>query len=211
MALTPSKTADVFINWPGGSNGSIGEISANQVLKSDTLDVSTIFTAQLYIYFAPTSTSAITVGPELQIQSTPFASGDAGWMPIINSYIFGTTTGNSNAVDGTEAAGSTLIEETTTTGLANGVIVFFKNATLANSEWSFVQSISAGVSFTILDGLTNAQTGSTWYNQGQFYRPIVDLSGVKRLRCVMNNNRNATARTCAIRVGLVELASISTT
>lgn len=208
MALTPSKTADVFFSWGGAT---IKEVAANTIEKSTEIDVSTIFTAQMYIHFAPTSTSAITVGPMLQVQSTPFATGDAGWMPIINPYIFLTTTPNSNAVDGTEAAGSTVIEETTTTGLANGVVVFFKNGTLANSEWAGVWSVTASTSFTLVDGLTNAQTGSTWFNLGQVYRPIVDLSGVKRIRCVVDNNRNATARACVIRVGMVELSSIATT
>lgn len=201
----PTKTSDIFFQF---SANPIVEVSANSFSKSAELDVSTIFSARAYVHFSPTGTGAITVGPEVRIESTPYATGDAGWIPIW-SQIFGVSGPNSSAVDGTEAAGSTLIEETSTTGLANGVYVFFKNSTLQNSEWSFVQSVSGGASFTILDGLTNAQTGSTWFNLAEVYRPILDLSGCKRLRAVANNNRNATARTCAIRIGLVELSGIS--
>ena len=205
---TPTKVDNIFFNFPGAGNGAIVELAANQILKSDELDVAALFSAQLFVDFAPTSVSAITVAPELSIQSTPFPTGNAGWRPIITPFIFGTVAGNSSAVDGTEAAGSTLIEEATTTGLANGQLVFFKNATLQNSEWSWVQSVSAGVSFTLIDGITNAQTGSTWFNLGQYFRPIVDLSVVKRLRAVVNNNRDATARTCALRVGMIQLVSV---
>ena len=202
---TPSKTADVFFQWSGVP---ILEAAANTLTISTEIDVSTIFVAQLYIDFAPTSTTVITVGPQLSIQSTPFSTGSNGWRPIISTYTMSITTPNSHAVDGTEAAASTVIEETTTTGLANGTVVFFKNATLQNSEWRGVWAVSAGVSFTLVDGLTNAQTGSTWFNTGQNFQPIVDLSGIKRIRAVLNNNTNATARACAVRVGMIELASI---
>jgi hypothetical protein len=203
---TPTKVSDVFFLFSGNP---IVEVSANAVAKSTELNVASIFQARLFIDFAPTGVGAITVGPQLTIESTPFAAGDAGWRPIISPYVFDVATPNSSAVDGTEAAGQTLIEESTTTGLANDVRVFFKNSTLQNSEWSRVQAVSAGASFTIFDGLTNAQTGSTWFNLAQYFTPLVDLSGTKRIRAVMNNNRNATARACALRVGLVELSEVS--
>ena len=202
---TPTKTADVFFQWSGVP---ILEASANTLHVSTEIDVSTIFVAQLYIDFAPTSTSAITVGPQLSVQSTPFSTGVDGWRTVISTYTFLVATPNSHAVDGTEAAGSTVIEETTTTGLANNSLVFFKNSTLQNSEWRGVASVDSGVSFTLVDALTNAQTGSTWFNLGQNFNPIVDLSGIKRIRVLVNNNTNATARSCAVRVGMIELASI---
>jgi len=202
----PIKTDNIFFGFGGLP---IIEVAANGISKSDVLDVSTIFLAQLYIHYCPTGVGAITVGPELQIQSTPFPTGDAGWLPIITPIIFGTTTPNSSAVDGSEPVGSTLVEEATTTGLANGQLIFFKNAALQSSEFSRVQAVSGGASFTIFDGLTNAQTGSTWFNQGEHSAPIVDLGGVKRMRAVVNNNRNATARAIALRVGLVQLAQIA--
>jgi len=205
MAI-PNKTDNIFFGFGGLP---IVEVSANGISKSDELNVSSIFIAQLFIDFAPTSVSAITVGPSLEIQSTPFPTGDAGWRAIIAPTVFQTATPNSSAVDGTEAAGSTLIEEVTTTGLANDQLLFFKNTTLQNSEWSKVQAVSAGVSFTIFDGLTNAQTGSTWFNGGEYFTPLVDLGAMKRLRAIVNNNRNATARSLALRVGMVQLSGIS--
>lgn len=115
----PTKTSDIFFQF---SANPIVEVSANSFSKSAELDVSTIFSARAYVHFSPTGTGAITVGPEVRIESTPYATGDAGWIPIW-SQIFGVSGPNSSAVDGTEAAGSTLIEETSTTGLANGVYV----------------------------------------------------------------------------------------
>jgi len=201
----PTKTDNIFFGFGGLP---IVEVVANGISKSDVIDVSTIFLAQLFIYYNPTSVTVITSGPELRIESTPFPTGDEGWNPLIQPLIFSTFTPNSSAVDGAEPAGSTLIEEATTTGLANGQQVFFKNTTLQNSEWSKVQAVSAGVSFTIFDGLTRAQTGSTWFNGGENYQPVLDLGGVKRLRAVVNNNRAATARSLALRVGMVQLSSV---
>jgi len=202
---SPVKVDNIFFGFGGLP---IVEVSANSISKSDELSISGIFMCQLYIEYCPTSVSVITVGAELQIQGTPFPVGNEGWSPVITPAVFGVAAGNSNAVDGTEAAGETLINEVTTTGLANGQIVFFKNSTLQNSEFSRVQAVNAGVSFTIFDGLSRAQTGSTWFNNGEIYAPIIDLGGVKRLRAVVNNNRDATARSIALRVGMVQLSSI---
>ena len=204
--VAPVKVSDIFFPF-GGLN--IVEVSANGISKSDEVNVATIFIAQLFLDFAPTGVGAITVAPEVYIQCTPFATGNEGWRPVIAPFVAGITTPNSSAVDGTEGIGETLIEETVTTGLSNGSMVFFKNASLQNSEWNFVQSVSANVSFTIFDGLTRAQTGSTWFNQAQYYRPIMDLSGCKRLRAFVNNNRNATARACAVRIGMNQLTSVA--
>ena len=202
---TPTKVDNIFFGFGGLP---IVEVSANGISKSDELSVSSIFIAQFFVHYSPTSVAAITVGPELRIESTPFPSGNAGWLPIIAPVIFGINTGNTSAVDGTEAATETLINEVTTTGLANGQLVFFKNSALQNSEFSRVQAVSVGASFTIFDGLTNAQTGSTWFNQGEYFAPLVDLGGVKRLRAVVNNNRDATARSIALRIGMVQLTQI---
>lgn len=203
---TPVKTDNIFFGFGGLP---IVEVPASGISKSDVLNVATIFIAQFFIDYAPTSVTPITVGPELQIQGTPFPTGDAGWRPIIDPNIFGTTTPDATTVDGSEPAGSTLIEEATTTGLANGQLVFFKNSIVQNSEWSRVQAVSAGASFTLFDGLINAQTGSTWFNQGEHFTPLVDLGAVKRIRAVVNNNRHATARSLALRVGMVQLSAIA--
>lgn len=202
----PTKTDNLSFLWAAAA---IIEVAANTVQKSSELDVSTIFLAQLFIDFAPTGVGVITTGPEIRIESNYKTLGSEGWRPVLQPIILATATPNSSAVDGAEAAGQTVIEEATTTGLANGQLVFFKNGTLANSEFHFVDSVAAGVSFTIRDALMNAQTGATWFNGGEFYTPIIDLGGVKRLRAVVNNNRNATARACAVRIGLVELTTVT--
>lgn len=202
---TPVKQDNIFFGFGGLP---IIEVSANSIAKSDVLDVSSVFMAQLFIDYCPTNTGVITTAPELYIESTPFPTGDDAWRPV-KTFGFNILTPSSSAVDGAEPAASTLIEETATGTLANGQLVFFKNASLQNSEWSKVQSVSGGASFTLFDGLKNAQTGSTWFNMGQYITEIIDLGGIKRLRALVNNNRAATARSIAVRVGMVQLTSLT--
>ena len=79
----------------------------------------------------------------------------------------------------------------TTTGLAEGQLPFFKNAgDILDSEMTTVYDITANTDFTIQHGLTNAQTGSTWYNRGEKFFVALDLAAITRLQVVCNNNVN---------------------
>jgi len=167
----------------------ITNVSAGVQSISDELAAGTKLAARIFIDVAPEATNV--PGTEFLIQVNQKASGNDGWVTIW-SVLSSKSTLDSNAVDGTEAAGSTVIEETTTTGLALNAWVFFKNGTLLNSEWAQIVALVASTSFTIRDGLTNAQTGSTWYNQAERFHANIDLDTITRLRVVCNNNYAAS-------------------
>lgn len=175
---------------------------------SSTLDVSTVLAAEIYVDISPEATN--TPGTEIRIETSQKASGNDTWVPITGT-VSTTATVNSNAVDGTENAGATVIEEATTTGLALNQYIFFKNSTIGNSEWGRLVALSASTSFTLQDGLTNAQTGSTWYNRGERFVFFIDCSAIKRLRVVCNNNYGSSTVAVNWRCAVTTLDSISTT
>lgn len=177
---------------------SIQQISAGGNAKSAVQTVTTKFAAQFGIHLGRDDTGgALPVGVTFRIEASMKSSGDDQWFPLAE-YTSGTTTPEAEAVSGTEAAGSTVIEVASTTNLAPGDIVLFKNGTLANSEWGRIVEISANVSITLLDGLTNAQTGSTIYDQGEFWSPVVDLLNVTRLRLHADAGTTGTGRTVIV-------------
>jgi hypothetical protein len=128
----------------------------------------------------------------------------------VTAILSTTATVTSNSVDGTEAAGQTVIEEATTTGLALGQIIFLKNATIGNSEWGKLVAFTASTSFTLQDGITNAQTGSTWYNRGERFAFALDLTPFKRVRVVCNNNYGASAVAVNWRAACITADSLGT-
>lgn len=162
----------------------ITNVAAAAQSISSELSCATNLAAMIFIDVAPEATN--TPGTEFRIEVSQKASGNDTWVPVTR-FLSTTATCNSSAVDGTEAAGQTVIEEATTTGLALGQIIFFKNSTIGNSEWGKLVAFTASTSFTLQDGITNAQTGSTWYNMGERFVAQVDLSCIKRLRVVCNN------------------------
>ena len=100
------------------------------------------------------------------------------------------------ASDAEEAAGQTVIECGATVP-AIGDILFFKNSTIANSEWAnVVARVTTGGSETVTleSGLTNVQAAGTYYTQGEHFVLTIDVEAVTRLRVVANNQKGSTNR-----------------
>ncbi len=161
---------------------SIQQIAALGNVKSAVQTVTSKFAAQFGIHLGRDDTGgALPVGVTFRVEASMKSSGDDQWFPLAE-YTSGTAASFSEAVTGTEAAGSTVIECASTSEFTAGDIILFKNSTLANSEWGRVVSIVTDTSITVLDAITNAQTGSTMYDKGEFWSPVVDLLCVTRLR-----------------------------
>lgn len=184
----------------------ITNIAAAAQQKSSEFTPAGKLVGSFTIDFAPEATNV--PGTEIRIEAAQDSSGNAKWVPIWTALTTKSTV-NNNAVDGTEAIGATVIEEATTTGLALGQFVFFKNGTLGNSEWGRVAALTASTSFTLLDALTNAQTGATWYNQAERFIAVVELLAGMRYRVVINNNYAASSVAVNARVSLVTTDSIA--
>jgi len=137
--------------------------------------------------------AAVGQGTEYVIQVSEKASGN-DTLRSLASFTAAITAPTAVTTDAQEAAGSTVIECGATVP-AIGDIVFFKNATLANSEWANVVArvtTAGSESFTIESGLTNTQAAGTYYTQGEHFVLTIDVEAITRLRVVCNNTRGTT-------------------
>jgi len=162
---------------------SLQQMAALGTLKSAVQTVTTKFAAQLGVHLGRDDTGgALPVGVTFRVEASMKSSGDDQWFPLAE-YTSGTTTPSDELLTaGSEPAGSTVLECANTTGFTAGDLILIKNTTIANSEFARIVSIVTNTSVTVLDAITNAQTGSTIYDQAEFWSPVVDLLNVTRLR-----------------------------
>jgi hypothetical protein len=172
-----TKTAAVLLAWTALAGAAWG--------KTPAFDVSSKLAALIEIEFSLTAGAAPTA-TTFYLEGSAVDSGDEAWVPLGTDYTFttGTTAAQTSGVDGTVKAGDTTVAESATGTLAAGDQVCFVNTTPTNSEISRVVSVVANTSFTLLDGLTRAQTGATWYSKAERFCALLMLDGIKRLRVV---------------------------
>jgi hypothetical protein len=123
----------------------------------------------------------------------------------LSSFTASITAPTAVVTDGEEAAAQTEIACGAVVP-AVGDIIFFKNATLANSEWANVIGVDAtggSEHFDIEDGLTNTQAAGTYYTQGEQFVLTLDVQSVTRLRVVCNNTKGTTNRAIVWRAACI--------
>ena len=173
----------------------ISALAASVQGISSVLDLSgTEKKVAIFIDHAKDSASAaVGQGTEYVIQVSEKASGNDTWRTVV-PFTGAITAPVAMVTDGAEAVSSTVIE--CATGVpAIGDIVFFKSATIGNSEWSNVvaRSTAAGSeNVTLESGLTYAQAASTYFTQGEHFVQVIDTEAFTRLRVVANNQKGTT-------------------
>lgn len=176
-SIAPSKTSNVSIL-------AMTAIASNTVVKSSAIDVSGKFAASIFCWLGRDDVGGVlAASAKILIQGSPDSSGDDTWQDLA-TFVSGLTVPEAEAVSGTEAAGETVIGVASTTNLVVGQNIFFKNATLSNSEFARIIALVANVSITVMDAIKNAQTGSTIYNQAEFFNAQLDLASMSRIRVV---------------------------
>lgn len=160
-------------------------------------DVSTDLAATILLFHSSVEATANTNPGSFYVQISGKASGDDSWVTVAQ-FTASVVTANPEAVSGTEAAGATTIECASTTGYTAALDIYFKNSTLANSEWGKIKSIVANTSVTMIDGITNAQTGSTMYNNADIFVCQLDLTAVSRVRVIFLHT-GATGADCDVK------------
>ena len=172
----------------------ITQVAANAQQLSSVLDLSDNLKniVAIFIDHGRTATTAfVGAGTEYRVEASQKASGNDAWIPIA-TRVCGIAAASEITADGNEAAGESVIDIGATTPVVNDVL-FWENATIANSEWIKVTAIAAGVSFTCQNGLTNAQTAAKKiYNKGERFAFLLDCTAYTRLRVVVNNNNGST-------------------
>jgi hypothetical protein len=190
----------------GTSVLTLQSIASNTVVISSAVDVSTKFAAFLGIHFGRRTTSALTAGARFRVEGSMKSSGDGFWFSLAE-FLTAIAAAESEAVSGTVSAGTNVITVASTTNLTVGDLVYLDNSTIGNSEWGRVKAVSANVSITIEDNLLNAQTGSTIFDNGEFFSVSLDLSAVTRLRLVADFS--GTGQACSAEAFLVTGDSIA--
>ncbi|MDD3461916.1 MAG: hypothetical protein PHW28_11520 [Mesotoga sp.] len=179
----------------------ITAIAANAQQKSSTLDITGYKSATIFIDHARDATTAFNaVGTEYKVQVSEKATGNDTWRTI-SSVVCDITAAADIVMDELEPAGETVIACGATLPAVNDK-VFFKNSTLANSEWGTVVAIvstGGSESFTLSDGLTNAQAAlAHMYNKAEQFVMKFNVEDYTRLRVVVNNNNAATTNVAIV-------------
>lgn len=176
---------------------SLQSVASNTVVLGSAVDVSTKLAATVFIHSGRRTNSALTEGVEYRIEASAKSSGDGFWWPLA-SFKSAIILAESEAVSGTVSSGTNVITVASTTNLIAGDLVYIDNSTIANSEWGRVKSISSNTSITIEDNLLNAQTGSTIYDQAEFFVAQLDLTAVGRIRAVADGRNTGQATSVEI-------------
>ena len=169
----------------------IAAVAADAQDKSSTLALTNVKKVAIFVDHGRDATGAfVGAGTEYRVEVSEKATGNDTWRTIA-SHTCVITASLGHVMDAEEAVGQTVIEIGATTPLVND-IQFFKNATIANSEWGKVVAVVASTSLTLQDGLTNTQAAITTYSKGEHWVALLDVEAYTRLRVVCNNNNGTT-------------------
>jgi hypothetical protein len=185
----------------------IQSVAASTQLKSSAISLSAgVKKATFFIDHGRTSSAAFgTQGTEYRIEASQKASGEDTWTPLV-TILAESAACLAVAASADVAVGATTVVVTSGTSIPSlGDIVFWANSTAATaSEWLKVITVTGTASFTILDGLTNAQDSDTdIFTKGERYSFVVDVEGITRIRAIVNNNNSGTTLAVYSRVAVI--------
>jgi hypothetical protein len=194
MALTKSGEVSLL---------AIVSVTSNTVSVGSGVDASTYYGAQVTARMGRATATGFTTAPTCRIEGSYKTSPTADEWAVLAQFqpAAGASIG-SQAVSGTEAAGQTVVTLAAGTNFAGGDYVFFHNTTLANSEWSRVVSV-ATADLTLEEGLVSAQTGATCRDQAEQFVAQLDLTGINRLRAVIDGRNTGQANIWEVVLGAV--------
>lgn len=204
--LTPNKTV-------GTPLFGIASVATATVSVGAAVDVSTKLKGAIAVKTGRTATTALTNELLFRLEGSASAADDAEWFPVIPPWFstLGKTAAVAPTLNGATSAGAGSFVVSSITGIAGGDYLYLKEATLANSEWCRVASIS-GTTVTLENNLTRAHTnGITITDTNEPFVFPCDLSQWKRIRLVVDAASNASGTTVDVIAWLNTLDSISGT
>lgn len=189
----PAKTANrSLLAW--------ADVATANVSVGTALDVSTYYGGVVYAQLGRRSGSAFTAGwPNVRIQASAKASGNDCWVDLVPAFQpqVGASIANTT-LNGAVSAGATSFVVTSATNIAAGDVLFLKGDTDAGNELVKVKSVS-GTTVTPWEAVTNAHSsGNAVTDQAEEYAAALDLTGVVRVRAVIDNASGG--QTCAAQV-----------
>jgi hypothetical protein len=184
-------------------------IAAAAQLKSSVFDISLYKKGVISIDIGRTvATAFVGSGTEIRVLASMKDSGDEAWFPLV-SYVADIVAASTIATDNLEAVGQTRIECGATLPAVGDYVFFYHAGTpaeVATSEISKVTAIDAtGGSeyFDILHALSYAHASGNYFNKGEKAVFAVDMSGIKRIEVIVNNNNGSTNQAICARVSMI--------
>jgi hypothetical protein len=183
MALTKTDSINVY---------TIAQLAANSMTATSEVDVSTYIELFLVMNLGRDDTGgALTAGVIIRVQGNPMSGSGLDQWRDLAVFQSGITVPESEAVSGTCNSGQDTINVASTTNLTTENLILIKNSTIGNSEFRRIRSVTTNTNIKTDDNLTNAQTGSTVYNQAEEFVAQLDVMPYKRLRIQIDNAQNA--------------------
>jgi hypothetical protein len=163
-------------------------VAASTILVGAAVDVSAKMGGLIYVRFARRAATAAGAGVNIRLEASQSASANNSWFPFA-MFTTAFAAVNATTLDAEAASGQAVIPLTATTGFAAQGIGFCDNATIANSEWFRVLSVSAAVSVTAEENLVNTQANGTAATAGaEIYSPVNIPEGALRIRAVADGS-----------------------
>jgi hypothetical protein len=160
--------------------------AAPRVALGTAHDVATKVAADFYVRIARSVATALTAAVAFRFEGSPDTSGD-NWYEIAQRVASSIVAANSTTVASGGGVGSSSVTLTSGTGYARGDLAFFKNGTLANSEFRRVAAVATNT-ITLEEPLANDQSAATVLNKAEQWRVPASLWGVRRARVVVDGS-----------------------
>jgi hypothetical protein len=172
-------------------------VAASVVIKSSELSLTGVRQATFFIDHGRSTTVGFGAlgGTNYMIQGSEKATGNDTWRTLA-TFVASSAGASSALSSGAVAAAATSITILSGTAFVAGDFIMWANtaAPATSTEWARVTTVTGTASFTVMDGMTNAQ-GSTVVitNQAEHFVVTVDTGSLTRVRVVVNNTTGTTA------------------
>lgn len=142
------------------------------------------------------------------VQTRLNAAGDE-WVTVAQ-FITTNATPVTEQIQTGEAATSTTILVTSTTGFANGDYIYIDDAdAVGDSEWHQIEYITTDTSVELFDGLVNGKDSDDYiYSDAEHFSMYLDLAGIADYRVCYRHN-GATGANTAIWVTGIEVTDFA--
>lgn len=183
--------------------------SGVQLIGSE-VNVATYFAGRLFWRMGRTLATALSNEVLFRLQASAAASGNDQWYDIHKwTSLLGKTTAIATTLSAGTTAGNTTSPYTSAASFAAGNLVYYKEGTIANGEFSRIKSISSNT-ITHEEAQTRTHTsGIAVVNMAEADSFAMDLSAILRLRLIVDTAQNATGQTVDVEAYLNTLDSIA--
>ncbi len=182
------------------------------VTIGSTVDVSSAFSAHVFIHMGRTVATALSNQVRFRLEGSAKSSNNDQWYPLIEwTSSDGTTTASSSTVnDASFNSADTTFVITSATGIAAGDKLYLRETgTPANSEWVRVSAVS-GTTITLEEGVTRGHTnGINVADTAESWNWDVDINAVGRIRLVVDTASATSGQTVDVEAFVTTLDSIN--